>query len=220
MQYLHKFILALVILITGFIAYLYFLPIPAETDYFSIYLGKQQVKGINNTEKFDIQVDWNEKIRPGESGYIELIICHDKSNQNNLNQTEKISAGYLQDDFFEHLIIETRIDMPGLQISPGENYVESYSDYCNRVQWQIVTQEEGMYNGKVWLYFVVPQEGDKEFEKIPVLARDLEINSTLPMGFSKKVAFIICGIGIILCVIFSKKYICQLINKFINIIGK
>ena len=68
--------------------------------------------------------------------------------------------------------------------------------------------EEGMYNGKVWLYFVVPQEGDKAFEKIPVLARDLEINSYLHrLGFSRKVAFIICGIGIVLIVIvLVKKY--------------
>lgn len=220
MHLLQKIFLLLVFLITGFIAYLYFVPIPSKTDYFSIYIGEQQVKEINETEKFNIQIEWNKKIRVSESGEIKVLICRDKNNQKNKDQTEKISDSYLQDGFYDHLIVETRIDMPGLMISPGENYVEGYSDSCNKVQWQVVAHEEGTYNGKVWLYFVIPQEGDKEFEKIPILARGLEINGYSPLGFSGKAALIICGIGIILCIVLGKKFIYQIINKLMNTFEK
>ena len=220
MQYLKLLILTFVVFITGLISYLYFVPIPRQSDYFSINLSEQQVRGINDTERFNIQVNWNKKLRSGEPGYLELVICRDKSSQSTLNQSKKPSVTLLKDVFYDNLIIETKLEMPGLKINPGENYVESYSDSCNKVQWQIVAQEEGTYEGKVWLYFVIPQKGEKEFEKIPVLARDLEINNTLPLGFSRIVALVICGTGILLIIILSKNYIYQMINKFINAIGK
>ena len=197
MKRIVNFLYFIVIVISFIIGYLHFWPNELSTDSFSIHVN-DKIK-INDLvdQKYNAMLVWNDSVRYGEKGNLQFELCLDKDYQNN-NQNEKdVTENKTQEYTKEHLIIESRIDMPGVSMDPGNEYLQAYNTNCNKFQWILYPVEPGTYKGKLWVYLVYQSENEAEYQRLPILVRDIEIDFSVPLNIPRKLAFIICLFGIV-----------------------
>ena len=196
-----NFLLGFLFIISCVIGYHYVWPEKQTTESILIESDNIVHSDSQKNNRFNVTLIWPERIRARERGEIQLELCLEDDyrikTQNTNNQSQKERQN----------IIETRIDLPGVMIDPGKEYLQVYNQDCNRFQWILTTNEPDLYKGKLWMYSVSKKEGDSDFQKTPIFVKDMEIESYIPMNIPRQYAYIICSLGIVAFVFLLSKFL-------------
>jgi hypothetical protein len=112
-----------------------------------------------------------------------------------------------------HLVAETSLEVPGMQISPPDLTSRGLPDSgILSFSWQLYPPIEGNFQGNLWLFLnLVPANGD-ELERLPVMARSIEIHVASILGMPVTIARWVGAGGIIvgLLTILASKFLASL----------
>jgi hypothetical protein len=143
-------------------------------------------------------------LRPGGSGTVGLEI---RFGELNSGSTSQINPQDYQ------LVAETRLEVPGVQISPPDLTSRGVPDSgVLSFSWQLNPHQEGNFQGNLWLFLnLVPVSGD-ELERLPVLARSIDIHVASILGMPVTLARWVGAGGIIvgLLTILASKFLASL----------
>lgn len=145
-------------------------------------------------EKRLLVLDWPESIRVGEGDFIFLTLEVDQNGV--LTPTAQIAGHAVSGTPLElpnlyethSLVVETRLDMAGLDIAPQGTMSEAlHPGQIAQFAWSIIPNETGIYRGMLWLYLnIVPKSGG-ELDRRMLLARQMEIEAVNVLGLPVKV---------------------------------
>jgi hypothetical protein len=116
-----------------------------------------------------------------------------------------------------HVLIEARLEMPGLEILQYEEISQPFNqgDNLNFI-WQIVPEFRNYFSGEVWLYIhLLPLESGIDIRR-PVLIRGVTIQSIDLLGLNIRIVKRISIIGIGLAFILWSDMVGKIINKLFN----
>jgi hypothetical protein len=112
-----------------------------------------------------------------------------------------------------HLVAESRLEVPGMQVLPPDLTSRGLPDSGNlSFFWELNPHQEGNFQGNLWLFLnLVPANGD-ELERLPVLARSIDIHVASILGMQINLARWVGAGGIIigLLTILASKFLASL----------
>jgi hypothetical protein len=124
------------------------------------------------------------KVRAGETDEIRFEFI----------STEISDASNTQDTAGETYLLETRLEMPGMEENPADAVVQPVIEgHTLRYTWQIQPGQAGMYSGTLWVYLLVMPEGSTEPDRRPVLALPVKVECVNTPVFNAKVLRILGG---------------------------
>lgn len=133
-----------------------------------------------------------EKLRAGQAGIVKFTSLGIKNDTHISNgQADAPSA-----------LLEARLEIPGMAVNPGDSVfqpvVEGVDLYYS---WQIQAEDRGVYKGTLWLYLLVPVNGDQQIDRRPVQALPFEVETSGISLTGLKVIRIVALILLVLAVI-------------------
>lgn len=116
-----------------------------------------------------------------------------------------------------HVLIEARIEIPGLEILPNEEISQPFSQGENlNFIWQIVPKYSNHFSGDVWLYVhLLPLESEIGTRR-PVLIRGITIHSIDLFGLNIRVVKLVAIFGMGIAFILWSDMVGKIINKFFS----
>lgn len=166
------------------------LPATPEASPFPAPAG--ELSAIN--EKRLLILEWPESIRVGESDLLLLTLEVDQKGV--LTPTVQIAGHAVSGTPVElpnlyethNLVVETRLDMAGPDISPQGTISEALRPGQKaQFAWSIHPNETGNYRGMLWLYLNIAPKSGGEIDRRTLLARQVEIEAVNVLGLPAKV---------------------------------
>lgn len=63
----------------------------------------------------------------------------------------------------ENMLLEVRLDVPGLSVSPQPTYIGPIEPGKSQIfDWQILAQQKGKYSGTLWMYLTPADQPEKK----------------------------------------------------------
>ncbi len=132
------------------------------------------------------------KVRVGETDEIRFEFI----------STEKNDASNAQDTSDETYLLETRLEMPGMEVvNPADSVIQPViMGHTLHYTWQIRPGRAGIYSGTLWVYLLVMPEGSTEPDRRPVLALPIKLEAVSIPIFNAKVLRVLGGICILVVI--------------------
>ncbi len=104
------------------------------------------------------------------------------------------------------IYIETRLDVPGMELSPVDPVQAPLIEtHDNIFLWEVNPKTAGTYRGNLWVFLNLYPKGEGQVERIPLVIFPIEIRAILILGITSAVAryLAVFGAGFGLFLIFS-----------------
>lgn len=167
-----------------------------------------------------LKLTWSPIVRAGDPGLIRLNLEVNETGEYELGADEATQETLVDNATVSEVhetqpvIASTRLEIAVLHITPN-NLIEKplLPGEGIDVIWHVMTDEEGTYQGTVWLYLLfLPLDGGNEFKK-PVTAQAIEISSVKLIGLGGIQSRIIGALGILVSAILWNKEILILLRR-------
>jgi hypothetical protein len=135
----------------------------------------------------EIFISFPSKVRTGETDEIRFEFI----------STEKDDAFNEQDASGVTYLLETRLEMPGMEVNPFDAVIQPVIEgHTLHHTWKIQPGRAGTYSGTLWVYLLVMPEGSTEPDRRPVLALPIKLEGVSTPIFNAKVLRVLGGICI------------------------
>jgi len=150
-------------------------------------------------EKRRLTLEFPEKIRVGDADIVRLTLEVD--DLGNVTPTAVIEGNVVTGEVIEipnlyethHVIVESKFDVAGLQVSPAESISQTLSPgQTLNFFWSVRPQETGVYRGTLWLFLHFVDKLSGEESRKTVSAQIVEIEAVNFFGLS---ANLVRGMG-------------------------
>ncbi len=110
-----------------------------------------------------------EKLRAGQAGIVKFTSLGIKTDTAISNgQADTPSA-----------LLEARLEIPGMRVNPGDSVFQPVADGVDlHYSWEILAEDRGIYQGTLWIYLLVPVNGDQQIDRRPVQALPFEVETS------------------------------------------
>lgn len=150
----------------------------------------------------NLVLEWSSRVRTGDTGKIRLTLepvregeALDQNGTRPPARDELASAP-------RPLIIQARLDMPGIQTDPHGEILQPLRMGVPLVyQWSLRPQAEGNYRGTIWLHLLVISQTADETRRQPLSVQVLEIESTSFLGLAGSEARLLGALGLVMGII-------------------
>jgi hypothetical protein len=169
-----------------------------------------------------IEIEWPAQMRVGDSDIIRLSLVMDEQGQ--ITPTAIIEGHEVMGEpvkipnLYEthNLVAEARLDLLGIESLPQGTVSEPLSPGKTvNFYWNIQSHTAGVFRGTLWLHVnIVPRNDDGQIEKVALLAKPIEIESTTILGMSSQIARIFSLSGSLLSTIIGFPFL-ESILKFL-----
>ncbi len=143
-----------------------------------------------------IEIEWPAQMRVGDSDIIRLSLVMDEEGQ--ITPTAVIEGHAVMGepvtipDLYEthNLVAEARLDLLGIESLPQGTVSEPLAPGKTvNFYWNIQSRTAGEFRGTIWLHVnIVPRDGAGQIERVALLAKPIEIESTTILGMSSQMA--------------------------------
>ncbi len=169
-----------------------------------------------------IEIEWPAQMRVGDSDVIRLSLVMDElgiitptaviEGHEVMGEPVKIPNLYET----HNLVAEARLDLLGIESLPKGTISEPLSPGKTiNFYWNIQSHTAGIYRGTLWLHVnIVPRGDDGQIERVALLAKPIEIESTTILGMSSQIARIFSLSGSVLSTIIGFPFL-ESILKFV-----
>jgi hypothetical protein len=109
-----------------------------------------------------------EKLRAGQAGIVKFTSLGIKTDAAIIEgQADTPSA-----------LLEARLEIPGMRVNPGDSVFQPVADGVDlHYSWEILADVNGVYQGTLWIYLLVPVNGDQQIDRRPVQALPFEVET-------------------------------------------
>jgi hypothetical protein len=169
-----------------------------------------------------IEIEWPAQMRVGDSDVIRLSLVMDE--QGLITPTAVIEGHEVMGEpvkipnLYEthNLVAEARLDLLGIESLPKGTISEPLSPGKTvNFYWNIQSHAAGDFRGTLWLHVnIVPRGDDGQIERVALLAKPIEIESTTILGMSSQFARIFSLSGSLLSTIIGFPFL-ESILKFL-----
>jgi len=139
-----------------------FCPAPEKTQ-------KLRIPGVGQQ-----YLTWSSRIRRGETGSLKLVFDSAELGiggiATHVSEIDEVENNYqLRLHPTDHILVETRVEIPGVLIRPGEELIQPLkSGERLTFYWQFTPKESGEIEGEIWLYLNVISEDRRDDFRNPV----------------------------------------------------
>lgn len=146
----------------------------------------------------EIQLEWPTRIHIGEKESIILSFIPAQSSPVSADSHDKFANIYNE----YSLMAEGKYDVAGLKVNPANPTRESMpAGQPLTFRWQISADQEGTYDGVVWLSLrYLPLDGSQAIQ-VPIFIRDINIEETSLLGLNESMVTILGVVGIFLSIV-------------------
>jgi len=169
-----------------------------------------------------IEIEWPAQMRVGDSDVIRLSLVMDE--QGLITPTAVIEGHEVMGEAVKipnlyethNLVAEARLDLLGIESLPKGTISEPLSPGKTvNFYWNIQSHAAGVFRGTLWLHVnIVPRGDDGQIERVALLAKPIEIESTTILGMSSQFARIFSLSGSLLSTIIGFPFL-ESILKFL-----
>jgi len=149
-----------------------------------------------------LTLEYPPRIRAGDADIVRLTLEVDQSG--NITPTAVVQGNVITGQVIEvpnlyethHVIVEARMDMAGMQISPADLTSQTLSPGQSVMFfWSIRPDDPGVYRGTVWLYLRFVDKFSGEESRKAVSAQTVEIEAVNLLGIPARVIRVAGGLG-------------------------
>lgn len=204
-------ILGFLILISSLILLLWSIyPLPVESR-------RLRIPGIGQ-----LNLVWNKRIRMGDS--VPLKLEFDSSELGiggaSANETETTNFEHIRQfslDTADNILVETRVELPGVQIEPGEELIQPLRIGEKLfLNWYITPYESGELEGELWVYLKVLSEGREDVNRFPISILNFQTQVMGLFGMIGQTSRIFGIIGICFALIILRRIIGGYAGRFLH----
>jgi hypothetical protein len=163
---------------------------------------------------------WPSRIRTGETGPLKLVFDSAELGiggiANHGSETVDFENNYqLLLHPTDHILVETRVEIPGVQIRPGEELIQPLkSGEKLTFNWQITPKESGEIEGEIWLYLNVISKDRVDDIRHPVSILSIHSRSIDFFGLTGQTVRIFGIIGICIALVLWRNLIGDFASSF------
>jgi hypothetical protein len=85
--------------------------------------------------------------------------------------------------------VETRLDVPGLELSPADPIQEPLIEtYDNVFLWELTPKNAGLFRGNLWVFLNLYPKDEGQVQQIPLIIFPIEIKAIKNLGFTSVAA--------------------------------
>lgn len=115
----------------------------------------------------EIEISIPLKMRIGQPGIVRLASHPVNLTMDSTNVWDE-NASYL---------LEARLEIPGLKVDPADSILQPVNEDIDlQYSWNIQAIKKGTWSGTLWIYLLVPGEGNQKIDRRPVQALPFEID--------------------------------------------
>lgn len=165
---------------------------------------------------------WTSRIRTGETGSLkldfnsaELGIGGIAASGANTNNFENIRQFPLHST--DHILLETRVELPGVLINPGEELIQPLRPGKElSFNWQFTPYESGEIEGEIWIYLNMLSEDQSDDSRHPISILSIHVLSIDLFGMTGQTARIFGIMGICIALILWRDLIGDFANRYLD----
>lgn len=155
-----------------------------------------------------IEIEWPAQMRVGDSDVIRLSLVMDELGM--ITPTAIIEGHEVMGEpvkipnLYEthNLVAEARLDLLGIESLPKGTISEPLSPGKTvNFYWNIQSHAAGVFRGTLWLHVNIVPRNEGQIERVALLAKPIEIESTTILGMSSQIARIFSLSGSLLSTI-------------------
>lgn len=168
------------------------------------------------------QLVWTSRIRAGETGIIKLEFDSAELGISGISASgaETIKFGSVRQfplQSAEHIQIETRVELPGALIQPGEELIQSLKPgEKTTFKWLITPHKSGVIDGEIWVYLKMFSEVQGDDIRHPVSITSIHTQSIDLLGVTGQTSRIFGIIGICIAPILWRDLITDFAFRLLN----
>lgn len=159
-------------------------------------------------EQFQLSLDTPAVIRLGDSD--QIILTLGKDGDANF-PSEAFSTPHedgetlnLSNDNSQNIIVQARLDLPGISFTPKGELSQSKRPGTPVVfSWRVLPEKTGNHKGTIWVHLQYEPESSDEMIRQPLTAQVLEIEAICLFGLSGSSTRVIGFVGVIAGVVFG-----------------
>jgi len=165
---------------------------------------------------------WTSRIRRGETGSLklefdsaELGIGGIAARDVEINNFENTHQSPLHSS--DHILIETRVELPGVLIQPGEELIQPLqSGEKLTFNWQITPYKSGENEGEIWIYLKILSEDQGDDSRHPISILSIHTQSIDLFGMTGQTTRIFGIIGICIAFVLWRDLFGYFASRFLN----
>lgn len=185
-------------------------PLPIESK-------RLRVPGIGQ-----LNLAWNPQIRMGGFGFLELEfdaaelgIGGNAGNETGINNMGDVRQFSL--DSTDHILVETRVEIQGVQIEPGEELIQPVRSGQNLTfKWQIAPYQSGDIEGELWIYLKILSADRGDVNRLPISIQSFHTQAVDLLGLTGQTARIFGIMGICIALIMWRTIIGGYASRFLR----
>lgn len=136
-----------------------------------------------------------QKMRTGEVATVKLEFAPVVTTQTKEWIVEESQGAYF---------LETRLEIPGMQVNPQGSFTQPVvPGNTLHYNWEFISQQNGNYQGTLWVYLVVVNETTAIPEHLPVLALPVQVEVVGLPFLSVKLLRIAAGLCIVIALLMT-----------------
>jgi hypothetical protein len=169
-----------------------------------------------------LNLTWPSQIRKGDVGSLRLEFDSAELGIGGIdvidNETSKFGVIHqLSFSSSDHTLVETRLELPGLQIGPGEELIQPIRiGEKITFNWQIKSDESGEIDGELWIYLKTLSESGGEVHRLPISVLNFKLQFIDLFGMTRRMTRIIGIIGISFALIMWRDIIGGYARRLLN----
>ncbi|MBE9474246.1 MAG: hypothetical protein IMY85_05090 [Chloroflexi bacterium] len=193
-----------------------------------IFLAWGYYPALEGTKKLRVpgvgqqSLAWTSRIRKGETGSLkldfdsaELGIGGIAASGSETNNFESIRQFPLHST--DHILLETRVELPGVLIQPGEELIQPLqSGEKLTFNWQFTPFESGEIEGEIWIYLNILSEDQSNDSRHPISILSIHVLSIDLFGMTGRTARILGIMGVCIALVLWRDLIGDFANRFLK----
>ena len=193
-----------------------------------IFLAWSYYPALEDTQKLRVpgvgqqSLTWTSRIRTGETGTLKLDfnsvelwlggIAASGAETNNFENIRQLPFHST-----DHILLETRVELPGVLIQPGEELIQPLRPGKElSFNWQFTPYESGEIEGEIWIYLNLLSEDQGHDSRHPISILSIHVLSIDLFGMTGQTARIFGIMGICIALILWRDLIGDFANRYLD----
>ena len=168
----------------------------------SVYPLPQERRTLRVPDIGQLNLTWPSQIRKSDIGILRLEFDSAEMGTDGSTSMESEKSRFGDNHQFsltssDNTLLETRVELPGVQIRPGEELIQPLRvGEKLSFNWQITNNESGEVDGELWIYLKTLSEDRGDVHRVPISILNFRTQSITLFGMTGRMARIIGIIGI------------------------